>query len=393
MTNARICILGMVLAAALTTGCGTLPAWMVVQGRSSIVDYKHFDNAPIAPATQPQPLPEAPAVLRWPGGVDSTVAEADIAAHGTVALLVARRGQLVYERYFNGYDAQSITASFSLAKSLVSLLVGMAVADGQIGSVDEPVTRWLPELRANDPRFEHITLRHLLSMRSGIAFDEGYDTPFSEAARLYLTTDIKAELARLKISREPNQAYSYSSGDTQLLAMVVERALNQPLAQLVAQRLCQPLGAQYDASWSLDSHANGVPRGFCCLNARARDVLRLGLMLAAGGQWNGQRIIDADWLHRSTAALSGLPGTSEAAQRNIDRPGTPQTAFYGWQWRRRPLRGSHPLQPSAMFYAQGLYGQILLIDPESQTVVLRMGQRNGPRHWPGWMDDLVRLNR
>jgi CubicO group peptidase (beta-lactamase class C family) len=122
------------------------------------------------------------------------------------------------------------------------------------------------------------------------------------------------------------------------------------------------------------------------------DYLRFGQMVLNEGHWNGRRIVSAEWLRQSTAAQSGLPGSSDAASRNLERLGTPQTAFYAWQWRRRPVPGSTPPQPGAMVYAQGLHGQILLIDPASQTVVLRLGQRSGDRHWPSWMDELVRLN-
>jgi CubicO group peptidase (beta-lactamase class C family) len=377
----------------LLVGCTPLPLWMVLQGRSQITDHRHFDNAPIARAATPSPLPAASAVLRWPGGMDPAAAEADIAERGTVALLVARRGQLVYQRYFNGYRADSLATSFSMAKSVVSLLLGMAIDDGRIGGVDEPVTRFVPELRAQDPRFERITLRHLLAMRSGIAFDEGYRSPFSDAARFYLVPDLKAEVARLRIEREPDQVYAYQSGDTQLLALALERAVGQPLARWAEQRLWQPLGARHDASWSLDSAAGGVARAFCCLNARAEDFLRVGLMVANGGEWNGRRIVSADWLRRSTAAQQGLPGPADPAWRNIERAGTPQAAFYAWQWRRRPLPGVLPLQPGPLVYAQGLHGQILLVDPDSQTVVLRLGRHQGGRHWPSWIDELVRLNR
>lgn len=384
-------LLALGLSAALA-GCSTLPLWMVAQGRSQITDYRHFDNAPIARAANASPLPSAPAALRWPGGLDDAASEADLAQRGSVALLVARRGQLVHERYFNGYGADSIATSFSMAKSVVSLLLGIAIDQGRVASVQDPITRYLPELLANDARFANIRLQHLLSMRSGIVFDEGYGSPFTEAARFYLTPDLRREVAALRIQRAPDQAYSYQSGDTQLLAMAIERATGQPLAQFAQRMLWQPMGAQHDASWSLDSQHSGVARAFCCLNARAVDYLRLGLMVLGEGQYNGQRIVSAAWLQQSLAAQAGLPGADDAAQRNIERPGQPQAAFYAWQWRRRALPGVLPLQPAPVVYAQGLYGQILLIDPVSQTVALRLGRDTGGRHWPGWLDQLVRLN-
>jgi CubicO group peptidase (beta-lactamase class C family) len=382
------------LAVAALLAFTPLPLWLVLQGgRSTIDDHRHFLNQPIARATAASPLPASPAPLRWPGGLDVAAVEADLAARGTVALLVARRGQLVYERYFDGFAADQPAAVFSVAKSVVSLLLGLAIEDGHIAGVDEPVTRHLPELAAQDPGFAQVRLRHLLAMRSGIGFDEGYRSPTSDVARLYLGADLKAEVARLRIARVPNQIHQYQSGDTQLLGQVIERATGVPLARYAEQRLWQPLGAEFDASWSLDSAAGAQARAFCCLNARARDLLRLGLMVAADGQWNGRRIVGADWLRQSLAAMSGLPGPADPAWRNIERPHATEAAFYAWQWRVRPQPGVRPLQPGAMVYAQGLHGQILLIDRDSRTVVLRLGRRQSDRHWPTWMDELVRLNR
>ncbi|MBK9361373.1 MAG: serine hydrolase [Rubrivivax sp.] len=379
------------MALAALLALTPVPLWLVLQGgRSTIDDHRHFASQPIARAETPSPLPATPAPLRWPGGLETAAAEADVAAHGTVALLVARRGQLVYERYFDGYTPDRLTAVFSIAKSVVSLLLGMAIEEGSIAGVDEPVTRHLPELAAQDPRFAQVTLRHLLAMRSGIAFDEGYRSPTSDAARFYLGTDLQAEVARLRIERAPNQIHKYQSGDTQLLGQVIERATGLPLARYAQQRLWRPLGAEFDASWSTD--AAGQARAFCCFNARPRDLLRLGLMVAAEGQWNGRRLVGADWLRRSTAAMSGLPGPADPAWRNIERPHAPEAAFFAWHWRVRPLPGGPPLQPGPRVYAQGLHGQILLIDRDSQTVVLRLGRHQGGRHWPTWLDELVRLN-
>lgn len=386
--------LALALAAALAgTGCSPIPGWMLAQGRSAITDYRHFDNAPVARAAQPSPLPAAPAALHWPRGLDDAGLDAFMAQQGTVALLMVRRGTLVAERYYNGYDRDSIATSFSMAKSVVSTLVGIAQAEGRL-SAEDPVTRWLPELDAADARFAHITLRDLLRMRSGIAFDEGYGSPFSDVARFYLTGDYRREIRGLRIAGAPNQAYAYSSGDTQLLAMALERAVGQPLARYLQDKLWQPMGAAYDASWSLDSAGSGIARGFCCLNARAVDFARLGEIMLHGGAWNGRQIVPADWVRESTAALAGLPGADAAAQRNLEWRGTPaRGAFYSHQW-RRPARlgdGGEP-QPGPDFYALGQHGQVLYVVPETQTVVLRLGQRNGDVHWPTWLGEWARLN-
>jgi CubicO group peptidase (beta-lactamase class C family) len=391
------------------TACGSLPpTWMIMQGRSAITDHQHFENAPLAKAATPSPLPAAPAALRWPNGRNDAGQDQWFTQNGTVALVVIRRGEVVYERYFNGYARESITTSFSMAKSVVASLIGVAITEGHISSIAEPVTRYLPELLENDPRFERITLAHLLRMRSGIAFDEAYGSPFSEAARFYLSKSMKAEVAKLRIAGEPNQAYKYSSGDTQLLAMALERAVGEPLARYAERKLWQPMGAEFDASWSLDSAFGNVARAFCCLNARAIDYARLGHLFLNGGRHNEQTLVPPAWVRQITAAQKDLPGADPAAQRNIERPGTERMAYYGLQWRRAPVPATplprgitaqtgerHTPQarpPGNDFYAQGLYGQILYIAPDHQTVVLRLGQREGGVYWPTWMGELARLN-
>ena len=386
------------LASALT-GCSTLPGWMILQGRAEISDHQHFSNAPIARAATPSPLPAQPAALRWPGGLDDSAASAMLAEHHTVALLVLRRGVLVHEQYLNGFSRETVGTSFSAAKSVVSLLLGVAVAEGRVQGVDDPVTRYLPELLANDPRFAQITLRHLLMMRSGIDFQEAYTVPWSQAARFYLGPDLKAEVARLRIAGPPDQGFKYQSGDTQLLAMVVARATATHLARYLQDKLWQPMGAEFDASWSLDSAAGGQARAFCCLNARAVDYLRLGqLVLNQGRSASGAQLISADWL-RDSLAVQQRPGATDAQRRNIEQPGRRNTAFYGWQWRRAPLPGSsgpdaapEAVQPGSHVYAEGLRGQYIYIVPETQTVIVRLGRDRGPLFWPAWLGELARLN-
>jgi CubicO group peptidase (beta-lactamase class C family) len=381
------------------SACSTLPTWMVLQGgRSRISDYQHFDNAPIAAAERASALRLQPTELRWPNSASSAQVTEQLAGENTVALLVIRRGVLVHEQYFNGFTRDSMGTSFSMAKSVVATLLGIAIAEGRIDSVDAPITQYLPELLRNDPRFAQISLRHLLAMRSGIAFDEGYRSPFAEAAKFYLAPSIPEQVAKLRIAGAPNQRYSYQSGDTQLLAMAIERAMGQTWAALVQSRLWQPMGAEYSASWSLDSQASGVARAFCCLNARAVDYLRFGMLMlgedGVPGRHKGRQIVPADWVAQMTAAQAGLPGADEAAQRNIESPGTRLMAYYAWQWRRMPTLPVRVTDrpPSDDFFAEGLHGQLLYISPATQTVVLRLGRDWGAVNWPEWMSLLTRLN-
>lgn len=389
----RVAAAALLVLAATLAGCDTLPMWMVWQQRAAITDHQHFDNQPLARAAVPRPLPApaTPVALAWPRGMTRENAEQDISARGTVALVVLRRGELIYEGYFNGFARDSLGTSFSVAKSVVSALLGIAIAEGQVKGVDEPVTTYLPELLKNDARFGAITLRHLLQMRSGIAFDEGYASPFSDASHFYLARHLAPQVAGLRIAREPGQVYAYKSGDTQLLGLALERATGQRLAAYAAAKLWQPMGAEYDASWSLDSADSGLAKAFCCLNARAVDFARFGQLFLDGGRVGGRAVVPAEWVRLSTAAQESLPGSSDAAQRNIESFNGRVLVFYAWQWRRSVAAGA-PLRPGPDFYAQGLLGQYIYVVPETQTVVVRLGTGRGDMNWPAWMAELARAN-
>ena len=375
------------LATLAAAGRDLVPPWMAVQGKALISDFRHFDAMPIARAAMPSPLPERPAKLTWPAAAGATP-EAWLADKGTVALLVLRRGELVYEGYFDGFTRESIGTSFSVAKSVVSALVGIALAEGRIGSLDDAVTRHLPELAQRDERFSRITLRHLLLMRSGIAFDEGYRSPLSDASRFYLSRDLAARVRELKIEGEPDRLQAYKSGDTQLLGLVLERATGTPLAKYAESRLWQPMGAAFDASWSLDDAGSGVAKAFCCLNARAVDFARFGQLFLQGGRIDGRQVVPEAWVRESTA-VAERAGGNDIQRRNIERPHGERRAFYAYQWRRAALAGG---EPAPDFYAQGLLGQYVYVAPLTQTVIVRLGRHQGEVFWPAWLGELARLN-
>jgi CubicO group peptidase (beta-lactamase class C family) len=314
--------------------------------------------------------------------------------NGTIAFIVLQHGNIIVEHYYNGYNRDSITTSFSMAKSVVSALLGIAIHDKKIASVDEPITRYLPELLKNDRRFARIKLRHLLEMRSGILFDDSEGSPWSDAAIFYLTPDLHAKITGLKIQRAPDQAYHYSSGDTQLLGLVIQRATGVPLPTYLQQKIWQPMGAAYDASWSLDSSEHRTPKAFCCLNARAIDFARFGQMYLNNGKINGHQIVPAEWIKASTEVHEH--GTNDVASRwnieNIDEMGT---AYYTWYWRRMPTvdpAADIKMRPGTDFYAEGLLGQVIYIAPKQDMVIVRVGDRWGDLPWTKLFNQIAQLN-
>ena len=378
----------------LLSGCADLPAWMIAQRKAAITDYRHFQNAPVARAPVASALPHAQSEqVRLPDFRGEPF-DAVMERNGTVALVILKHGKVVLERYYNGYQRDSVATSFSVAKSFVSALVGIAIRDGHIASVDDPVTRYLPELAAADPRSARITIRNLLEMRSGIKFNEGYGFPLTDAAKFYLTADLGTKANGLTIARAPDEQHHYSSGDTQLLGKIVQRATGTPLPRYLQEQLWQPMGAAYDASWSIDSVEKAQPKAFCCINARALDFARFGQLYLNNGRFNDRQIVPAEWVKQSTQVREHS-GATAPSRWNVEAANTHAAAYYAWQWRRTATfdGGSElRIKPGPDFYAEGHHGQFIYIAPVEDMVIVRLGKRYGKAWWPGVIKQIARLN-
>jgi CubicO group peptidase (beta-lactamase class C family) len=367
---------------------------MMAQRQSAITDYRHFQNAEVARSLEPSAFHTADnQPVRLPDFRGEPF-DAVMERNGTVAIVIVKHGKVVLERYYNGYKRDSIVTSFSVAKSVVSALVGIAINDGHIKSIDDPITRYLPELARSDARFARITIRNLLEMRSGIRFDEGYGAPWADAAKFYLTADLATKLNGLAIERAPDEQYHYSSGDTQLLGTIVQRATGTPLPRYLQNKIWQPMGAAYDASWSVDSLENSLPKAFCCINARALDFARFGQLYLNNGRLNDRQIVPADWVSQSTQVRAHA-GSTPASRGNVEGAGTRSAAFYAWQWRRATMPDAESdlgIKPGRDFYAEGHHGQFIYVAPAEDMVIVRIGHKYGNAWWPGLLGRIARLN-
>ena len=283
----------------------------------------------------------------------------------SVAFLVIRNDTMLYEKYFKGYDRASIVASFSMAKSVTSLLIGCAIDDGYIKSIEEPVTNYLPQLEANG--FGKITIKDVLNMMSGIDFRESYISPFGNAATYYYGRQLRKQVFKMKLINEPGSEFSYSSGDTELLGLILESALNgRTISSYLEEKIWKPLGMEYDASWSIDKKKNGIEKTFCCINARARDFAKIGRLMLNGGSWNGKQIVSRDWVENST---------------RIDTTGGSKW-YYQYQWW---IRTRHS------YSARGYRGQFIYVNNEKNMIIVRLGKDHGPYgDWPGFFDFLAK---
>jgi CubicO group peptidase (beta-lactamase class C family) len=256
-----------------------------------------------------------------------------------------------------------------MAKSVLSALVGIAIGEGRINSADNPITRYVPELAGRDPRFGRITLRHLLTMTSGLRYEEG--GPWGDDTSTYYAPDLrKLALTRTEVVEEPGHRFHYNNFNPLLVGLALERAVGMPVATYLKARLWRPLGMEADGSWSLDSRASGFEKMESGLNGRPIDFAKLGLLFARDGAWRGNQLVPRGWVQRSTVVPTG--GGPVAA------PG------YGYFWWVQSDRS-----PPA-FFARGKYGQHLYVVPEDDLVLVRFGRDAGYRHWPELLSDLAR---
>lgn len=273
----------------------------------------------------------------------------------TVAFLIIRNDTLVYEYYDEKYDTTSLLTSFSVNKSIVSALMGIAIDEGFIKDENEQVIKFIPEL---DSSLSQITIRHLLNMRSGLDYKESYSNPFVDMPKYYYGTNLMKYITKLRANREPNEAFDYISVNTLLLSLSIERATGMPLNEYLEKKLWIPMGMEFDASLNLDSRKSNTIKGFCCLNARARDYAKFGRLYLNKGNWNGTQLISHNWIEKTLT--------------NDENAGVNNNFIYSYQWRRLN---------SGAFWAQGILGQFIFCDPSKNTVIVRMGKNKGKVNW------------
>lgn len=328
---------------------------------SDITDHKIFPARDLPKSTQPFRFIEAQRTDSL-GKVSLTILDSLVEANNSVAFLIIRNDSLLFEKYYQGYEANSTVASFSAAKSYTSALIGAALADGYLKSVDEKIITYLPELK-DKKDFDKITIKHLLQMTSGIKANESYYNPFGQAAHLYYGRNMRAYIKRLKVDYEPGTQFAYRSINTQLLGLIVERATGKQLTAYLNDRIWSKLGPEYDASWSIDKKDNGLEKTFCCLNAKARDFAKFGRLYLNKGNWNGEQILPASWIETSTRP--------EKAEGSV--------YYYRYQWWMTRLG----------YEASGLHGQYIFVCPEKNLIVVRLGKREGDIPWDAVFDRLA----
>jgi len=285
--------------------------------------------------------------------------QAALKEYGTVAYVVIQRDSILYEEYRDDWTAETLSNLFSATKSIVGLLAGIAIDEGAIGNIDDPVGKYLPEFKEGD----RITVRNLLTMSSGLDWDESYSTLFSQTTQAYYGDHVRELVMGLKVVEEPGKRYAYKSGDTQLLAFVVEAATGKTLSRYAEEKLWRPMRICRDALWNLD-RADGDEKAYCCFNTTARDLACFGRLILNQGNWEGRQLISAAYLGEAVNPASYLE--NEFGDGPLD--------YYGYQiWIMKYRDMKFPA-------FRGLGGQYLFIIPQKEAIVVRLGHKRSDEY-------------
>lgn len=319
---------------------------------AGIDDYEIFDNNTVSTGTPiPWQLSDA-----YTNTIPDTL-NAYLERLKTVGLVVIKDRKILAEKYWEGYSDSSHSGSFSVAKSITSLLVGAAIRDGKITSADDPVSKYLPEFAEGEKA--KVKIVDLLTMSSGSNWGESYANPFSVTTRLYYGSDAYKTATSVKMIDAPGTLHRYKSGDTQLLGLIVEKATGKTLSDYAAEKLWKPLGAEHPALWSTDAQG-GDEKAYCCFNSNARDFARIGQLMLDSGKINGVPVIDSQYFKQSITPCLIPDGSGRPCE------------YYGYQWWIIP-------NEKEIFYARGILGQYIICIPSKNMVIVRLGKERDER--------------
>ena len=323
--------------------------YLVGNSTANIDDYKQFKSNTIANnKVQEWLLADNYATDKLPQDFRDELEKND-----AVAFLVVKDGKLVTESYFDGYDEWSKTNSFSMAKTVVTLLTGIAIDEGYIESIRQPLIDFLPEFK-DDSLAQRASLGSLSTMSSGYDWDESYYNPFSPTVKLYYGSDVVDFLTRGSFAHEPDTYHYYSSASTQLLAIALRRALRTEnpditLSDYLSEKLWQPLGMNDDALWHIDN--SGMELGYCCINTNARNFAKLGQLMLQDGVWNGDTLVSPEYVKMMYEPVF------------VD--------YYGYStWIGVDA-------PEPFYYFRGHLGQFVIVVPDQNLAVVRLGKTVG----------------
>lgn len=314
--------------------------------KASIDDYKFFDNVEIKKSNSP---------FEWPKhnlynqiGSSKTL-DSVHKKNETVAFLIIKNDSIIKEDYFLGYDENSMTNSYSMSKSIISLLFLKSIEEGTIPSLNSKLTDYFPVF--NESNGSNVTLSDLSTMSSGLVWEENYKDLMGITAQAYVTKDLNKLMMGSKFSGISGDKFKYLSGNTQLLAMAIEKANNSTIQELTYRWLWNPMGAKNDALWMIDSEEKNMTKAYCCLSSNAKDFAKVGLVYKNFGKINEQKLIDSSYVSMSI------------------KPRFNSNPIYGyglWIGKQNNID---------FFSLRGHQGQYVIVIPEEDVIIVRLGKR------------------
>ena len=314
--------------------------------KASIDDYKFFDNVEIK---------KSDSLFEWPKHNlynqirSSKTLDSVHKKNETVAFLIIKNDSIIKEDYFLGYDENSMTNSFSMSKSIISLLFLKSVEEGTIPSLNSKLTDYFPAI--NESNGSNVTLSDLSTMSSGLVWEENYKDLMGITAQAYVTKDLNKLMMGSKFSGISGDKFKYLSGNTQLLAMAIEKANNSTIQELTYRWLWNPMGSKNDALWMIDSKEKNMTKAFCCLSSNAKDFAKVGLVYKNFGKINEQKLIDSSFISMSI------------------KPRFNSNPIYGYGiWIGK--------QNNVDFFSlRGHQGQYVIVIPKENIIIVRLGKR------------------
>jgi len=369
-------------------------------------DYKKFYNLKIKKSNTPflfiDHLPNGnvnlPKTVQTRKGVNLTFKEA-LKKEETLAFLIIRKDSILFEEYFEGATKKSVQASFSMSKSFLSAMIGIAVNKGQIKSIKDPITNYLDFLDKKE--FQNITIENLLDMRSGILSKKDFLNPFGQIVKMYYGKNIKKYMTQLKIKQAPDLSYDYSNINSQLLALILEKVTGKMVTENLEEQLWKPLGMEYDALWSVDSKKNKTVKAFCCLNATAIDYAKIGRLYLNNGKWNDKQIVPKDWVTKSTTFTTAKNNFrysnhwKHAITYEVITDKTVYPDLYvdgGYYVDKNNEKKHFIIYPYPAFFAVGILGQFIYVYPEKEIIIVRLGKKDKNIDWEELFKKIVEMN-
>jgi CubicO group peptidase (beta-lactamase class C family) len=327
-----------------------------------IDQYTIFENRMVK-ADDPHPWEFAPDVEKKQISPEFTQ---DFKKYETVAFVVVQNNKIILEQYWKNYSPLSMTNSFSMSKSIISLLVGCAITDGYIKNVEQPVSDFLPEWTSFDGKT--LTIKDLLTMSAGVEWDESYSSLFSKTTQAYYGKYLWKLALTEKMVEKPGVRFNYQSGVTQILAFILNKATGKNIADYASEKLWTPIHSEEDALWSLD-HKDGMEKAYCCFNTNARDFARLGQLILNNGDWDGIQVVDSNYIREATTPATWLKYTRKLLPGETNYREPIPCSFYGYQFWLLNYQGLKIVN------FRGMLGQYILVIPELDAVIVRLGKK------------------